>query len=104
LDAFGGTGSVTQLFRAMRKDVTYHDGFHFNSQSAIATLSGAPALTKDELEQFLSRCVPSEGVVARNFAGVFFRPTEDRWIDGFMEAITRSPLSYEQRCLLLHLL
>lgn len=33
LDGFGGTASVSLLFKAMGKEVTYHDGLLFNTIS-----------------------------------------------------------------------
>src|SRR5437016_197525 len=38
LDAFGGTGTTSLLFKAMGKDVTYHDAFTFNKYVAEAVL------------------------------------------------------------------
>ena len=84
LDLFGGTASVSQLFRAMHKTVAYHDAFQFNTDVATTLLSADLALTKEQLANCLTEVQPVEGVIARNFRGIFFLDEENCWIDGFI--------------------
>jgi adenine-specific DNA-methyltransferase len=104
LDAFGGTGSVSQLFRAMRKQVTYHDAFSFNSDIARAILTDSPQLSEADLASILSGIKPKVGTVATVFEGVFFPSEENQWIDGFMHYLQESDVAEPDRALLLYLL
>ena len=104
LDLFGGTASVSQLFRAMRKTVTYNDAFNFNADIATTLLAPDLTLTKEEVAKFLSLINPVEGVVARNFKGIFYLEEENAWIDGFMETIQQGDWSKKETSLLLYLL
>jgi len=104
LDAFGGTGSVSLLFQAMNKHVTYHDGFRFNEDVARAVLSSKPALTKHEVEIALAAVEPMTGVVARHFDGIFFKPEENAWLDGFIAMLGRAELAPQAQSLMRYLI
>ncbi|WP_426236527.1 DNA adenine methylase [Pararhizobium sp. DWP1-1-3] len=104
LDAFGGSGSVSQLFRAMRKDVTYSDAFQFNVDIARSTLTNEKLIIRERVEEFLEKVAPLEGTVSRNFPAIFFLDDENRWIDGFMETLRSSDVSMSERTTLKNLL
>lgn len=104
LDAFGGTGSVSQLFRAMRKQVFYHDAFHFNTHVARTLLTEDATITTDRLNAILGAVRPIRGTIARNFENIFFLPSEDEWIDGFATLIGEMTISDADRSLLFYLL
>ena len=104
LDAFGGTGTVSQLFRVMRKDVTYHDAFNFNAQCARATLSDGIALSERQVVDFIEGLTPQRGTVSRHFEDVFFLDHENKWIDGYVLALSRSSFDETGKSLLLYLL
>ena len=84
LDAFGGTGSVSLLFRAMNKHVTYHDGFCFNEDVARTVLAARPALAYLEAKAALETVEPCAGFIYENFSGIFFTDDENAWLDGFI--------------------
>ncbi len=104
LDAFGGTGSVSQLFRAMRKQVSYHDAFHFNTHVARTLLTEHATITAERLDNILDAVRPLRGTVAANFENTFFLPSEDEWIDGFATLVLGMEISEADRSLLLYLL
>lgn len=83
LDAFGGTGSVSLLFKAMRKTVTYHDAFRFNEDVARTVLAERLALDRGSVEAGLRAVGPRIGPISEHFAGMFFRDSENAWLDGF---------------------
>jgi adenine-specific DNA-methyltransferase len=83
LDAFGGTGSVSLLFKAMHKSVTYHDALRFNEDVARTVLGARPALTRPEVEAVLRSVQPRAGTISEHFAGLFFPDDENAWLDGF---------------------
>ncbi|MGO7632707.1 DNA adenine methylase [Rhizobium leguminosarum] len=104
LDGFGGTGSVSQLFRAMRKDVSYHDAFRFNADIATAILTNFDLIGGDKLDKFLSEVTPAKGHVSKIFEGVFFTDAENEWIDGFMQRIGTSGFDMGSKSVFMYLL
>lgn len=104
LDLFGGTASVSLLFKAMSKKVSYHDGFTFNADVAHTILSDNVALDETWVAGFLERLRPCDGVVAANFDGIYYTVEENRWIDGFMAAQSAQTLGDRERQLLRYLL
>lgn len=104
LDAFGGTGSVSLLFQVMNKHVTYHDGFRFNEDVARTVLSSTLALSRCEVEKELAAVEPTEGVIARYFDGIFYKPDENAWLDGFSTMLGERELAPQSRSLLLYLI
>ena len=103
LDAFGGTGSVSLLFKAMHKHVTYHDGFRFNEDVARTVLADRPALTRQEIEETLEAVEPHSGVVSQHFSRIFFKSAENAWLDGFVAKISTSQCTSEAKALLNYL-
>ena len=104
LDVFGGTGSVSLLFKAMRKHVTYHDGMRFNEDVARTVLADNVSLTRLELNAFLASVIPYAATISRWFAGVFFTDSENCWLDGFVRALADAKLNPEQVALARYLL
>lgn len=104
LDAFGGTGSVSQLFRSMKKQVSYHDAFQFNVDVASTLLTEDAAITAKILDDILDAVRPVTGTVSKNFHNVFFLPDENEWIDGFSILLGEVKASDPDRSLLRYLL
>lgn len=104
LDAFGGTGSVSLLFQAMNKHVTYHDGFRFNEDVARTVLSSEPALARSQVETALALIEPIAGIVTRHFDGIFFKSEENAWLDGFSAMLCDAELAPKARSLLRYLI
>lgn len=104
LDLFGGTASVSLLFKAMSKKVSYHDGLTFNADVAHTILADDLALDESWVSDFLGRLRPSHGVVSANFEGLYYTTDENMWIDGFMSAQAAPTLGDRERRLLRHLL
>lgn len=88
LDGFGGTASVSLLFKAMGKKVTFHDGLLCNTIAAKALLS-TPLSVRDvrEMITFISSIKPTRGFVSQTFSGMYYTDTENRWLDGAALAI-----------------
>ncbi|MER9305901.1 DNA adenine methylase [Mesorhizobium sp. M0293] len=104
LDAFGGTGSVSLMFRAMRKRVTYHDGFCFNEDVGRVVLADQPALSRSDVEALLDAVEPIDGVISQNFSGIFFKDEENTWLDGFIRSVNDDARSIEDKSLLRYLI
>lgn len=104
LDAFGGTGSVSLLFKAMGKHVTYHDGLRFNEHVGRAVLADSQPRTRDDVAKIFASVTSCQGVVSKNFSGVFFKKSENEWLDGFANSVRKQPLKENDRSLLYYLL
>lgn len=104
LDAFGGTGSVSLMFKAMGKSVTYHDGLKFNEDVGRTVLADRPALSRSEVENVLNSVKPCSGVVSKHFSGVFFKRSENAWLDGFAALEKRQARPRSERALLRYLI
>ena len=102
LDAFGGTGSVSLLFSHLGKTVTYNDVFRFQEISAQALLGdlGEFSLCPDRMKRFLATVKPRDGFVTQVFDGLYFKPEENRWLDGVMEKISEKESKVEKAVLL----
>ncbi len=96
LDGFGGTGSVSLLFKAMGKDVTYHDAFAFNRHVAETVLRNELSVDSDSFINFVNNVTPYEGVIYGHFNNIFYTVNENRWLDGFMRKLHSSSLNSSQ--------
>ncbi|MFH2106492.1 MAG: DNA adenine methylase [Candidatus Micrarchaeota archaeon] len=83
LDGFGGTGSVSYLFKLMGKTVTYNDILKSNHQSGIALIENSNILLTDEDIEFLfNEDEPSyPGVVSNNYKDIYFLDDENEQVD-----------------------
>jgi adenine-specific DNA-methyltransferase len=104
LDAFGGTASVSMLFQAMRKSVTYHDGLKFNEDVGRTLLAPELALSAKQLADFLNEVEPVEGFISKHFKGMYYTSLENVWLDGFMVRLANSSLAPDARSNLKYLL
>lgn len=83
LDAFGGTGSVSLLFKRYGKQVFYNDLLKSNQIIAKAIIENdAVKVTSDDIEEVL-RFPPMRypTFVQEEYAGVFFVDEENTWLD-----------------------
>lgn len=103
LDAFGGTGVVSHLWRSLGWEVTYNDAFHFNTISARAIFSDSARRHPEELVlDFLLRVKPFDGFITQTFDGLYFFRDENQWLDGLLIKLEGQPDSF--RNLILHCL
>jgi adenine-specific DNA-methyltransferase len=104
LDLFGGSASVSLLFKIMQKSVVYHDGFRFNEDVGRTLLATQIPMSRPELVLFLNRILPRRGLISTMFDGIFYTSEENRWLDGFVTQLSEDSLSPEQTSLLRYLL
>lgn len=103
LDAFGGTGAVSHLWRSLGWKVTYNDVFTFNNISARAIFSDSTHVhSENSVREFLHEVQPLTGFISRTFEGLYFLPDENAWLDGLLVKLQGQGESF--RCLLLHCL
>lgn len=90
LDGFGGTASVSLLFKKMGKRVTYHDGLLFNTLAAHALLADRfPFSNIGEAYSFIDNITPHPGFISETFAGMYYTDEENSWLDGAAKAIQK---------------
>lgn len=92
LDGFGGTSSVSLLFKMMGKEVTFHDGLLCNTIIAQALLADKfPFADIGEAHSFIDDIKPCRGFISKTFAGMYYTDKENRWLDGAAMAIHELP-------------
>jgi len=98
LDAFGGTGSVSLLFKRYGKKVFYNDLLKFNQIIAKAIIENdAVKVTSEDIEevlQFSSKRYPA--FVQEEYTGVFFIDEENAWLDKIATNILRINNEYKK--------
>lgn len=89
LDCFGGTASVSLLFQAMGKNVTFHDALQSNTISANVLLRGGISSKQlIKFENFFNNITPIQtGFISQTFQTIYFTDEENHWLDGAIEAI-----------------
>lgn len=88
LDGFGGTASVSLLFKMMGKEVIFHDGLLCNTIAAQALLADKlPFADIAEAHSFIDSIKPRRGFISKTFAGMYYTDKENRWLDGAATAI-----------------
>jgi len=91
LDAFGGTSSVSYLFKLMGKEVTFNDELSFNHIIAKALIENdGVILSSEEIESIinLDNVIENSSFVKDNFTDIYFTDEENSWIDKFLHKIS----------------
>jgi len=84
LDAFGGSSSVSYLFKKMNKAVTYNDKLRFNHLIGKAIIENdSTYLTKNDLSDLFSchKDINYPKLIQKNFDNIYFLPEENVWLD-----------------------
>jgi adenine-specific DNA methylase len=83
LDAFGGTGAVSHLFKTAGKTVTYNDLLAFNHQIGLALIANSQTkLSETDIELVLARHRGDyPDFIQRTFSGIYFTDDENAWLD-----------------------
>lgn len=104
LDGFGGTGSVSLLFKSMNKNVTYHDAFCFSNHVAQTVLGDKLSISKQAFEGFINEIKPQDGLISKTFKGLYYKDDENRWLDGFLTKLLSSNLTTQETSLYMYTL
>jgi len=84
LDAFGGTASVSYLFKKMNKSVTFNDMLRFNYLVGKAIIENQKVnVTEEDLQRLTSIAndVIYSTFIQENFRGVYYLDKENKWLD-----------------------
>jgi adenine-specific DNA-methyltransferase len=90
LDAFGGSGTVSYLFKQMGKEVTYNDKLKFNSIIGKAIIENQRNKFTEKDIQDLYEWIennPHEQFIQENFGGIYYPRRENIWLDGMNTGI-----------------
>lgn len=97
LDGFGGTGSVSYLFKLMGKRVTFNDILLSNYQTGIALIENdSIKLEKDDIKFLLNKnsfLYPT--FIQDTFKGIYYLNTENKWLDMALQNIEKLSEKYE---------
>jgi adenine-specific DNA-methyltransferase len=84
LDACGGSGSVSYLFKKMGKQVTYNDKLKFNYLIGKAIIENSEQSLSDiDISNILKQPSKrnSKEVISKIFDGVYYLKKENQWLD-----------------------
>ena len=84
LDAFGGSGMVSYLFKKMGKSVTFNDILQFNQIIGDSIISNNDCLLTDLDVKYILRKRENENMntfISDNFQGIYYLEEENVWID-----------------------
>lgn len=89
LDAFGGTGSVSYLFKRMGKSVTFNDFLNFNKIIADSIIVNNDVyMNKYDIDFILSKnSIAKKGFISNNFKNFYYLDEENIWIDNIINNI-----------------
>lgn len=88
LDGFGGTGSVSYLFKAMGKEVTFNDYLKFNSIIGKSIIENSfYKLDDKDQNAILNATDYSNTLISKYFKDIYFLDDENQWIDNIAGSI-----------------
>lgn len=99
LDAFGGTGVISHLFKRMGKEVWYNDLLAFNTLIGKALIENDTVLLDEKTMETVLSDVPGRDYptfIQERFDGIFYLPEENRWLDRTIENIRHILNEYQQ--------
>ncbi len=89
LDGFGGTASVSLLFKAMGKQVTFNDALKSNAISAKALLTNHHPIDIKQAHDFIDAIKPEKGFISVTFENMYYTDEENSWLDGAVKKINK---------------
>ncbi len=99
LDAFGGTASVSYLFKTKAKKVAYNDLLQFNYNIALALIQNKNTrLGSNEVDWLLQKhsYIDYPSFIQENFSGIYFTDDENVLIDQLITNINYLNDQYKQ--------
>jgi adenine-specific DNA-methyltransferase len=81
LDMFGGTASVSYLFKKMGKCVTYNDYLKFNYLTGTALIKNNNIKLSKEDVNSLFKGDATGNFINKHFSNIYYLDSENRWLD-----------------------
>lgn len=90
LDVFGGTASVSLLFKQKGKKVHYNDILLFNQIIGTALIENSKTtVSESDLQKvFVSNVVSTKKTIQQFYSDVFYLEEENIWLDNFIQKVT----------------
>ncbi|NQU98430.1 DNA adenine methylase [Candidatus Woesearchaeota archaeon] len=98
LDGFGGTASVSYLFKLMGKEVTFNDILLSNYQTGLALIENKKTLLNEEDIEFIlniNRKSNYSNLISKNYKNIYFLDEENKWLDKVINNIKDLSLFYK---------
>lgn len=98
LDAFGGTGAVSYLFKTNTKRVTYNDLLNFNYNIALALIENKNIYLSDEDVNWILKKhsqIKYSNFIESNFSSIYFTDNENILIDQIITNINNLSDKYK---------
>jgi len=99
LDAFGGTGAVSFMFKKMGKKVHYNDLLKFNYYIGLALIENNKITLSDEdVETILKKHNKTEhpDFIFKTFQDIYFTDEENKWLDNVVFNINNLENKYKK--------
>jgi adenine-specific DNA-methyltransferase len=97
IDAFSGSGCVGYLFKAMGKQVTTNDFLNLSATVARALIENpGKQLSQASLEQLLAYDPRHKRFIEHTFSGIFYTPSDLRFLDRVSWNVRKLDNKYEQ--------
>lgn len=102
LDAFGGTASVSLLFKKNRKTVYYNDLLKFNQIIGKAIVeNNSTKIADEEIDSALTfEGQVEKKIIQDRFSGLYFLKNENIWLDNAIQNISRVSNEYKRAILM----
>jgi adenine-specific DNA methylase len=102
LDVFGGTGSVSLLFKKNGKTVFYNDLLKFNQIIGKAVVENSDTkVTDEEIDSVLTfNGKPGRTFIQDHFSGMYFLDRENVWLDNTIQKISQVSNEYKRAILM----
>ena len=105
LDAFGGTGSVSLMFKRYGKQVYYNDLLKFNQIIGKAIIENRSVIVNDkDIDKVLSYNYHNQrdypNFISFTFKGIFFLDHENKWLDKIITNISYISNNYKRAILM----
>ncbi len=96
LDGFGGTASVSYLFKRLGKSVTYNDALNFNHIIGKAIIENSKTkLTDIDIEKLLAfnNEKNKSRFIEKTFKGIYYLDEENKWLDNIINELNTVELT-----------
>jgi adenine-specific DNA-methyltransferase len=102
LDVFGGTASISYMFKALGKEVYFNDILKFNQDIGTALIENKSIkITKNDIKEVLKpRIYKNKRLIESNFKNIYFKDSENRWLDQTVQNIHSLKNKYKRSILL----
>jgi adenine-specific DNA methylase len=102
LDVFGGTASVSLLFKQQGKKVHYNDILSFNQIIGTALIENSNTIVSEsDLKNiFSSKLNSGKGTIETLYSSIFYLDEENRWLDTFIQKVQTIDNKYKRAIIL----